>query len=123
MFQKQGLVKAGLSKAFMTDFVPGVVMALLFGQMILLALPIRLALGDSYSPAKAATQVERLLVATGKGQSLCRRWTDRRVGQVYVHYKRPPSSLIICTLQRRGPGQGKHYAGAPTQHDNSIMQI
>lgn len=65
MFKKQGLVKAGLSKAFMTDFIPGIVMALLFGQMILLALPIRLALGDSYSPAVAATQVERLLV-TGK---------------------------------------------------------
>ena len=66
VFQKQGLVKAGLSKAFMTDFVPGIVMALLFGQMILLALPIRMALGDSYSPAVAATQVERLLVAAGK---------------------------------------------------------
>ena len=63
MFQKQGLVKAGLSKAFMTDFIPGIVMALIFGQMILLALPIRLALGDSYSPTVAATQVERLLVA------------------------------------------------------------
>ena len=63
MFQKQGLVKAGLSKAFMTDFIPGIVMALIFGQMILLALPLRLALGDSYSPAVAATQVERLLVA------------------------------------------------------------
>ena len=64
MFQKQGLVKAGLSKAFMTDFIPGIVMALIFGQMILLALPIRLALGDSYSPTVAATQVERLLVAS-----------------------------------------------------------
>ena len=63
MFQKQGLVKAGLSKAFMTDFIPGIVMALIFGQMILLALPIRLALGDSYSPTVTATQVERLLVA------------------------------------------------------------
>ena len=37
-------------------------------------------------------------------QSLCRCLADRRVGYVYVHYKRPPSSLIICTLQRRGEG-------------------
>ena len=62
VFKKQGLVKAGLSKAFLTDLIPGLVMALLFGQMILLALPLRMALGDSYSPSMVATQVERLIV-------------------------------------------------------------
>jgi hypothetical protein len=62
VYRKHGLIKAGMSKAFFTDLVPGLVMAVLFGQLVLLALPLRLALGDAYSPAVAAGQVERLVV-------------------------------------------------------------
>ena len=53
----------------MTDFVPGIVMALLFGKMIFLALPLRLALQAWETPTKVATQVEQLLVV-GKQQQV-----------------------------------------------------
>ena len=45
VLNKHGLAKAGFSMAFLTDFIPGAVMAILFAQMALLALPVRSILG------------------------------------------------------------------------------
>ena len=66
MFDNHGIVKAGLSPAFLTDFIPGVVMSILFGQLASLALPFRAVLGDEYSPDKMASQFEHLLVTSNK---------------------------------------------------------
>ena len=64
VYSKHGLIKAGLSKAFLTDFIPGIVMSIIFSQLALLALPLRLALGDEYSEDSQATQYEQLILAT-----------------------------------------------------------
>ena len=66
VFDKHGLVKAGLSAAFLVDFIPGVVMSLLFGQLTALALPIRAVLGEEYSPTMQASQFEELIVSSSK---------------------------------------------------------
>ena len=41
VFEKHGMAKAVFSEAFLTDFVPGIVMALLFGQLSAMAYPLR----------------------------------------------------------------------------------
>ena len=66
VFKNHGLAKAGLSAAFLTDFIPGIVMTLLFGQLASMALPLRAVLGDEYSPSKLATQFENLVVVSKK---------------------------------------------------------
>ena len=74
VFDNHGLVKAGLSAAFLIDFIPGVVMSLLFGQLASLALPIRAVLGDEYSPKMVASQFEELVVSSNKTSA--EDWTD-----------------------------------------------
>lgn len=59
-----GLLSALSEQGFMIDAVPGVVMALLFGQMQLLSLPVRASLGDSYNPDSLVEQL--LVMAPGK---------------------------------------------------------
>ena len=66
VLENHGIVKAGLSAAFLTDFIPGVVMSLLFGQLASLALPLRAVLGDEYSLDKMASQFEDLVVTSNK---------------------------------------------------------
>jgi len=66
VLKHHGLVKAALSTAFLTDFIPGVVMSLLFGQLGALALPIRAVLGDEYSPEMQASQFETLIVTSNE---------------------------------------------------------
>ena len=60
--EKHGIAKAIFSEGFMTSFIPGIVMAQLFAQMSLLALPIHSYLGEDYSPELLATQFEHLVV-------------------------------------------------------------
>ena len=55
--EKHGLAKALLSQAFFTDLVPGIVMSVIFSQMVLLSLPVRAALGDEYSEGKGTEGV------------------------------------------------------------------
>ena len=74
VFDKHGLVKAGLSAAFLTDFIPGVVMSILFGQLSALALPLRAVLGEEYSPTKQASQFEELIVSSGERSA--EEWKD-----------------------------------------------
>ena len=64
VYSKHGLVKAGLSKAFLTDFIPGIVMSIIFSQLGLLALPLRLGLGDEYSEEEQNTQYEQVIFAS-----------------------------------------------------------
>ena len=49
MYQKEGIGKALFSMSFLTDFIPGIVMSLLFGQMILLAAPLKLQGAASFN--------------------------------------------------------------------------
>ena len=60
--EKHGIAKAIFSEGFMTSFVPGIVMAQLFAQMSLLALPIHSYLGEEYSSELLASQFEHLVV-------------------------------------------------------------
>lgn len=62
--QRHGLGKALFSEAFLTDAVPGAAMAVLFAQMQLISLPLRLALGDDYTANAVAGQTEDLIVLT-----------------------------------------------------------
>ena len=64
VYSKHGLVKAGLSKAFLTDFIPGIVMSSIFSQLGLMAMPLRFSLGDEYSEEDEATQYEQVILAT-----------------------------------------------------------
>ena len=66
VYQKHGLVKAGFSGAFFTDFVPGIVMSVVFGQLGLLALPVRAVLGDEYSADSVASQYEEAILVTSE---------------------------------------------------------
>ena len=69
--RKHGLLKAGFSWAFFTDFVPGIVMSAIFGQLDLLALPIRAVLGDEYSEESVASQYEdAILVSNNSWEDL-----------------------------------------------------
>lgn len=74
VFENHGVVKAGLSTAFLTDLIPGVVMSILFGQLASLALPLRAVLGDEYSPDKMASQFEHLVVTSNKNS--VEEWTE-----------------------------------------------
>ena len=62
--EKKGFMAAIADQGFMIDAVPGIVMALLFGQMQLLALPVKASLGDSYDPSKLVEQL--LIMVPGK---------------------------------------------------------
>ena len=66
VYQKHGLVKAGFSWAFFTDFVPGIVMSVIFGQLGLLALPVRAVLGDEYSAHSVASQYEEAILVSSE---------------------------------------------------------
>lgn len=57
--EKHGLGPAYFSTAMLTDLVPGMVMTGVFGQLSLLALPVRLMYGESY---ETDTMVEELVV-------------------------------------------------------------
>lgn len=61
---KEGFMAAIADQGFMIDAVPGIVMAILFGQMQLLALPVLASLGDTYDPSKLVEQL--LVMAPGK---------------------------------------------------------
>lgn len=69
VYDKYGIQKAFLSGAFITSFVPGIVMLLLYAQLTLLAYPIQMGLASyyssdgDYSPQTKATQIEKLIVA------------------------------------------------------------
>lgn len=74
--QKHGFSKAWLSSAAMYDFVPGVIMAVYFGQLWLLGSPLRAVWGSGGSAEDYAKEytgdkapVEELLVRTGIGAS------------------------------------------------------
>ena len=60
VYEKLGPVKAFSSNAFITDLVPGIVMALMLGQVALLAAPVRSWIGNEYDEA---TLVEEVVVA------------------------------------------------------------
>ena len=60
--ERHGLGRALFSEAFVTDAVPGAAMALLFAQLQLLALPLRLVLGDDYTTDNLRNQKEELVV-------------------------------------------------------------
>lgn len=72
--EKGGFMAAIADQGFMIDAVPGVVMAILFGQMQLLALPVLASLGDSYDPTKLVEQL--LVMVPGK---LTWAHVDRRI--------------------------------------------
>ena len=68
VFKKEGIGKAILSEGFLTSFIPGIAMSILFGQLILMAMPLKLAqpsdytsLG-TYSKKTLQTQKEKLVV-------------------------------------------------------------
>jgi hypothetical protein len=69
VYDKYGIQNAFLSGAFITSFVPGIVMLLLYAQLTLLAYPIQMGLASyysddgDYSPQTKATQIEKLIVA------------------------------------------------------------
>ena len=69
VYGRYGIQKAFLSGAFVTSFVPGIVMLLLYAQLTLLAYPIQMGLASyyssdgDYSPQTKATQIEKLIVA------------------------------------------------------------
>merc|ERR1712001_213445 len=68
VYGRYGIQKAFLSGAFITSFVPGVVMLLLYAQLTLLAYPIQMGLASYYSAdgdyslQTKATQIEKLIV-------------------------------------------------------------
>ena len=76
VMDKMGWKKALLSEAALVDFVPGIVMILLFGQLQLLALPTLATLGSSYADQDLT---EQLVVSTGSREPDWRR-LDSRLG-------------------------------------------
>ena len=68
VYDKYGIQKAFLSGAFITSFIPGIVMLLLYAQLTLLAYPIQMGLASyysadgDYSPQTKATQIEKLIL-------------------------------------------------------------
>jgi len=65
--EKHGLAKALLSKAFFTDLIPGIVMSVIFGQLLLLSLPLKAVLGNEYSEDQQKTQFEELVLVSKNG--------------------------------------------------------
>ena len=62
--------------SFLTDFIPGVVMSVLFGQMMMLAAPLKFALSSNftdqgaYSRKALQSQKEKLIVVTNKDRKI-----------------------------------------------------
>merc|ERR1711994_875417 len=68
VYGRYGIQKAFFSSAFVTSFVPGLVMLTLYAQLTLLTYPIQMGLASyytpdgDYSPQSKATQIEKLIV-------------------------------------------------------------
>ena len=89
VFKKEGIGKAILSEGFLTSFIPGIAMSILFGQLMLMAMPLKLAqpsdyasLG-TYSKKTLQTQKEKLVVVGKKNRDL-KEWNevDSNIGPV-----------------------------------------
>ena len=89
VYKKEGMGKAIFSNSFLTSFIPGIVMSILFGQMMLFAEPIKLALPSQYTPQGTyskkllQTQKEKLIVI-GSKKRLPKEWgkVDENIGAV-----------------------------------------
>ena len=74
VFKKEGIGKAILSEGFLTDFIPGIAMSVLFGQLMLMAMPLKLAQPSdytshgTYSKKTLNTQKEKLVVIGKKSR-------------------------------------------------------
>ena len=58
-----------MSYAFLTDVVPGIAMSILFGQLNLMAFPLRKALGDDYTEEERASITEELVVTISSAEA------------------------------------------------------
>eukprot|EP00756_Hemistasia_phaeocysticola_P008399 Hpha_TRINITY_DN14610_c2_g13::TRINITY_DN14610_c2_g13_i1::g.48367::m.48367 len=72
-----------LSKSFVTSAVPAVVMTLLFGQMSMLAAPLKLALGEEYDDATMYEQL--VLVLPPEEERIDWRQIDRRITERFQY--------------------------------------
>ena len=76
VYGKYGIQKAILSGAFVTSFVPGITMLLLYAQLALLAYPVQMGLASYYSSdgdyslQTKATQIEKLIVAGSEDRTV-----------------------------------------------------
>ena len=81
VYKKEGVGKALFTTSFLTDFIPGVVMSFLFGQLALLAAPIKLSGGysdGSYSKKALKTQKERLIIFERQSRKI-KDWTENHI--------------------------------------------
>ena len=88
VYKKEGVGKTLFTTSFLTDFIPGVVMSFLFGQLALLAAPIKLSGGYSdgcYSKKTLKTQKERLIIFEKQSRKI-KDWTelDQTIGPVSI---------------------------------------
>lgn len=67
--EKHGFRKAALSTAFLTDVIPGIVMGMMFGQLQLMAIPLKWRGGEEYPD----TLVEHVLIQTAESEV---NWAD-----------------------------------------------
>ena len=86
VYKKEGVGKALFTTSFLTDFIPGVVMSFLFGQLMLLAAPIKLSSGysdGSYSKKTLETQKETLIIFEKQSRKI-KEWKemDQSIGPV-----------------------------------------
>ena len=89
MLKKEGIGKAMFSQGFLTDFIPGIAMSVLFGQLMLMAMPIKFAQPSDYSSngfyskKTLQTQKEKLIVIGKKNREI-KEWNevDDNIGPV-----------------------------------------
>jgi len=93
VLEKHGAQKAFFSMAFATDAVPAIAMSLLFGQMELMALPLKTNFGEDYT--NAADRTEQIVIKTDGPVNWAN--VDRRI----------QSNEIL-------PGQGLYTLDVPT---------
>ena len=115
VYEKQGIVKAGFSWAFFTDFVPGIVMSFIFGQLGLLALPIRAVLGDEYSEESMASQYEEAILVSRDG------WEDLENSD--IHATKIVDGLYMMKIPSLGNFTDAILTIAQETQNNKLMTI
>jgi hypothetical protein len=123
-----GIGRAAFSTAFLIDAVPGLVMSILFGQMQLLAAPLKLALGEDYSAENLRTQVESIFVTFDPRTNVDWQSMDEGVSAVdvivpgLVKLSVPslfPFTRALMNVAQKAPA----HARALRISDNEVVQI
>eukprot|EP01118_Nematostelium_gracile_P001888 TRINITY_DN11954_c0_g1_i1.p1 TRINITY_DN11954_c0_g1~~TRINITY_DN11954_c0_g1_i1.p1 ORF type:complete len:322 (-),score=77.33 TRINITY_DN11954_c0_g1_i1:31-957(-) len=116
---EHGIWKALFSNAFLTDIIPGIVMFILFGQMQLLALPIKSINGGEYKSPE--TMVEQIVILLPSADEMNWKALDGRI--LSSHQVSPKHGVHVLTVPTFLPFTQVLLTIAKTLPEAQILEI